>query len=296
MKKFIFFSLLCTAVLPLHAMRVTQKVVVNSQKKTFLNLYRPITNQPSFHAPSSRFFSQQNKQTEVQEKIERLKKHFPDKVLTRFMRDFNVPITNKNQLEKLKEEWIRYALMTKESRQELDMYGKEVDKLWHTFLLFNKDYEHFCKQLGQVVYHIPVDPETTQQGCPTLCQWTKKAQFIKLYRELYKTEPDTSIWSGLQPCKNSCKEKTQTLSDSKSDPSYQWHSSCGSSNNNKVFHHETPNNKRNLENDSLGACGGSFIHMPNNHTIENDTTSNTDTGNSCNSSSCSSSSCGGGSD
>ena len=85
MKKFIFFSLLCTAALPLHAMRLVRKAVANGQKKTFLNSYRPITNQSNFHAPNSRFFSQQNKPIEtlvnVSKKVEHLKKIFPDKVL-----------------------------------------------------------------------------------------------------------------------------------------------------------------------------------------------------------------------
>ena len=90
------------------------------------------------------------------------------------------------------------------------MYSNDIDKLWHTFLLFNKDYELFCQELGQTVYHIPLDPADKKESCPTNCQWTKKAQFIKLYQELYNTEPDTSIWSSLKPCKTICKEQKKT--------------------------------------------------------------------------------------
>lgn len=44
--------------------------------------------------------------------------------------------------------------------KKTEMYSKKVDDFWHTFLLFTKDYEKYCKEvLGQFVHHVPKTEE-----------------------------------------------------------------------------------------------------------------------------------------
>lgn len=38
----------------------------------------------------------------------------------------------------------------------IDMFSKEVDHLWHTFILFTEEYEKYCKEMfGRFIHHAP---------------------------------------------------------------------------------------------------------------------------------------------
>ena len=149
-------------------------------------------------------------------KIEKLKRVFPEQVLIRYTRDFK--ITNKKYTEKLKEEWVKYAYLARYYNQPLSMFSKDVDNLWHIFLLFNKDYEAFCSHLppslhgSQLLYHIP---QSKTETCPTTCQWVQKALFITLYQDLYKQDPDKTIWTALNSCESSNCLRKQEISEAK---------------------------------------------------------------------------------
>lgn len=40
--------------------------------------------------------------------------------------------------------------------EDLGMMSTEVDNLWHTFLLFTKDYQTFCNEMfGKFIHHVP---------------------------------------------------------------------------------------------------------------------------------------------
>lgn len=134
--------------------------------------------------------------THINSALHQLHCAFPSKVLTRFMKDFN--ISDYNKADRLKHEWIRYALLTKINEKPLGMFSKDVDNLWHTFLLFSKDYHAFCTNLpdpDQFLHHTPHDDAMKDR-----CQRPQKIAFLAAYQKLYGQSPDLSIWTALKPC------------------------------------------------------------------------------------------------
>lgn len=136
--------------------------------------------------------------------FKKLQEEFPDKVLQRYIKDHDHRHLTPTSI---RDEWIKYALMARNGESGLGMFSKDVDNLWHTFLLFNKDYEAYCsllditKQNKSVLYHIPHAQEAI---CPRVCQWDKKKQFVETYKNTFRSEPDKAIWMGLLPCRPSC--------------------------------------------------------------------------------------------
>ena len=178
------------------------------------------------------------------QEIEKLKALFPEKVLQRVIK----VNTTKNPINRLKEEWIKYAYMVKVHNRTFGMFSKEVDDLWHIFLLFSKDYEIFCSHLPSkegksFLYHNPHDEV---ESCPTRCQWVQKLQFIQAYQDLYQEFPNKAIWTALNSCllphclnKNEQSPNTNTSNTS---------GSAGACNNSTVPIHNTST--------SDSSCGG----------------------------------------
>lgn len=141
--------------------------------------------------------------SEMTDHIKKLQQEFPDKVLQRYINDHRYCHL---QPTIVRDEWIKYALLARKEIR-LGMFSKDVDNMWHTFLLFNKDYEAYCSRLdiaGQdtsILYHIPHGEETI---CPRVCQWAKKQKFVDTYRHAFGTEPNRAVWGGLFPCRPSC--------------------------------------------------------------------------------------------
>ena len=50
---------------------------------------------------------------------------------------------------------IDFFLATISTRKPCGMPSTLVDELWHTFLLFTKDYRTFCNDVGRFIDHIP---------------------------------------------------------------------------------------------------------------------------------------------
>jgi hypothetical protein len=75
-------------------------------------------------------------------------------VVARFCKDHGV---SQEEAKKYERELKRYLILACEySDSNLPMLSTEVDNLWHTFLLFTKDYQKFCDEmLGIFVHHIP---------------------------------------------------------------------------------------------------------------------------------------------
>lgn len=74
-------------------------------------------------------------------------------VIDRYCKDYNIdPATAKVHERELK----RYFILTSEYKGNLAMLSKEVDNLWHTFLLFTKEYQQFCYTMfGEFKHHVP---------------------------------------------------------------------------------------------------------------------------------------------
>jgi hypothetical protein len=74
-------------------------------------------------------------------------------IIARYCKDYNVSTeTAKIHERELK----RYLILAGESNDHLGMMSTEVDNLWHTFLLFTKEYQAFCNDMfGKFIHHCP---------------------------------------------------------------------------------------------------------------------------------------------
>lgn len=64
-----------------------------------------------------------------------------------------------------------------------------IDELWHTFIIFTKDYHQFCQQLGlSYLHHEPFNDGDDTSHVPARYQ-----EFLSLYR-LEFGEPAESVW------------------------------------------------------------------------------------------------------
>jgi hypothetical protein len=75
-------------------------------------------------------------------------------IIERYKKDYGVSDEAAKTHEK---ELKRYLILAAEnSPKNVDMFSPTIDDLWHTFLLFTKDYEKYCKEmLGEFVHHVP---------------------------------------------------------------------------------------------------------------------------------------------
>lgn len=80
------------------------------------------------------------------------------KVLARYQKDYKVTAMEAKEHEK---ELKRYFIMGHQYPEEcFEMYSDEVDNLWHTFLLYTKEYQKFCfENFGHFIHHNPIDKE-----------------------------------------------------------------------------------------------------------------------------------------
>ena len=75
-------------------------------------------------------------------------------VIARYCKDYKVSLED----AKIHEiELKRFLILAGDNDDGIDMFGLEVDNLWHTFLLFTKEYQKFCHDMfGKFIHHTPV--------------------------------------------------------------------------------------------------------------------------------------------
>lgn len=94
--------------------------------------------------------------------LERLKEYKHPDLLKRFAKDFGVSVSEAALLFEDTKEWL--YLVSRHGELPLPIQLTIIDEVWHTFLLFNRDYDEFCKDyLGGAVHHIPEDAETIEK-------------------------------------------------------------------------------------------------------------------------------------
>jgi hypothetical protein len=101
----------------------------------------------------------------------------------------------------------------------------EIDKIWHTFILFTKEYRNYCTQfLGKFIDHVPeVDLEEQDAIKP-------KENYLLNTLELYKLtfgEINNAVWK-VEILKNECKEDANCSNCSNCIPNCESCSSCSS--------------------------------------------------------------------
>ena len=85
-----------------------------------------------------------------------------DAVVGRFAQKHNISEEKAQEIfeETCKWLWLKAKASQEASAPELPMfengYLEKIDEMWHTFLLYTKDYTGFCHRLlGQYVHHTP---------------------------------------------------------------------------------------------------------------------------------------------
>lgn len=99
-------------------------------------------------------------------------------------------------------EFKRYAALSQISTDNpLGMASKDVDEVWHQFILFTKSYHNFCNDLlGGYLHHSPHTSKT-----PTDAKKEGVKNFVSAYQQIFGEIP--SIWnisSNNEDCGDSC--------------------------------------------------------------------------------------------
>lgn len=83
----------------------------------------------------------------------------------------------------------RYLYLCAKHREQGWPMVNSLDELWHTFIIFTKDYHEFCRQLGvEYLHHQPVNDGDDTSGVPG-----DYAKFLQLYRQEFGAPPK-SVW------------------------------------------------------------------------------------------------------
>ncbi len=110
-------------------------------------------------------------------------------IVKRCQKDYNYSDQDMVILEKeLKRYFILSAVKTPHAGGT-GMYSADVDNLWHTFILFTKDYADFCqKHMNRFIHHMP-ETENSKKSPDYLAETQKDFQaFVKNYQEIFNEE------------------------------------------------------------------------------------------------------------
>lgn len=108
-------------------------------------------------------------------------------IVARCKKDHNYTDEDMVLLEKEVRRFLYLCVISKDS---LGMYSKHVDNLWHTFILFTREYHAFSDLVnGSYIHHNPVrdhERPATQEQKVNAC--SDYAQFIKTYEATFGEE------------------------------------------------------------------------------------------------------------
>jgi hypothetical protein len=95
-------------------------------------------------------------------------------------------------------EFKKYAGLFATSKEPLAMMSTQIDEVWHSFILFTKQYASFCNDyLGEFMHHLPA---TADQPVDK----TSKENFVRRYNEVYgELHP---LWDRNAPCTSCCSQ------------------------------------------------------------------------------------------
>jgi len=83
-------------------------------------------------------------------------------------------------------EFRKYLVLIALGHKNVGMNSREVDEVWHTFILFTRDYMLFCNEVfGHYLHHQPSIPSQPIDG-------TARQRFLEAYRREFGDLP--SIW------------------------------------------------------------------------------------------------------
>ena len=87
-----------------------------------------------------------------------------------------------NLMEKELKRYFLMILLKEANDPPIGMYSKHVDDLWHSFILFTREYQHFClSTAGYFIHHAPeMDLERSIEG------FAKKKDEYRMFIETYE--------------------------------------------------------------------------------------------------------------
>src|SRR5690606_8363435 len=77
-------------------------------------------------------------------------------IIKRCQKDFNYTDEDMVILEHELKRYFILCALKKDTETMVNMYSVDVDNLWHSFILFTKEYDHFCNScVGYFIHHMP---------------------------------------------------------------------------------------------------------------------------------------------
>lgn len=129
------------------------------------------------------------------DKVQSIQNYPLDHVVARYAKDYDVPLSLAREHERELKRF--FALAAINPKYDYGMAGP-VDKLWHTFILFSKEYAQFCDSLiGRFLHHYPDRVYTGQaQGLNVQTDDTLEwyQAFLRDYVVTFKETPPAHIW------------------------------------------------------------------------------------------------------
>lgn len=115
-------------------------------------------------------------------------------MINRCKKDFHYSDDDMITLERELKRFLILCTIEKNKDVEMGMYSNDVDNLWHTFILFTKEYAAFCNNVSErFIHHVPTinsAPLTTEQKEKNI---TDFYAFVERY-ETFFNEPIDNIW------------------------------------------------------------------------------------------------------
>ena len=109
-------------------------------------------------------------------------------ILARCQKDYNYTDEDMIILEKELKRYLILSLFEGKADLGTGMYSKDVDNLWHAFILFTNEYAAFCNTyFNRFIHHIPeIDTQPTPEKLREARQDFQV--FVKKYQEVFKEE------------------------------------------------------------------------------------------------------------
>lgn len=111
-------------------------------------------------------------------------------VVNRCQTEFGYTAEDMHILEK---ELKRFLILCVIIEGGVGMYSKDVDNLWHSFILFTKEYADFCQQYNRKFIHHAPELEKPKTEVEFAKARDKFRKFIINYEHIFK-EPVHDIW------------------------------------------------------------------------------------------------------
>ena len=127
---------------------------------------------------------------DLKAKIDNIKQYQMNHIIKRCQKDFGY--SDKDMII-LEQELKRYLTLVILRNEPFGMFSEDVDNLWHTFILFTKEYAEFGQNFaGKFLHHIPELDDT--RSPEKLVEGRKQfSSFLQAYKETFGIEAH-NIW------------------------------------------------------------------------------------------------------